>query len=311
MSPGPWPIKPRAAVEPGRQGPAAGLTARSCRGAVLSKWRERSNEIQTANPIGPPNARGSLSVMDESLYHEMLALERRFWWFVAKRNIILHLVRRFLRSSRPCRLRACDIGCGCGALLERLADEFDAVGVEASGIGRTYCEQRGLAVREGSLPGELPFEPKSFDVIVLSDVLEHVVEDRESVIAVTHLLRRNGLLLCTVPAHPWLWTQRDVLHHHVRRYGRRRFRSLFTGLPLREELLSYYNIALFPAMMVSRLGRRRFGMDRATPDLKMPPGLINAGLRFVFESEKYVLGRANAPIGGSLISIHRKIESSP
>ena len=106
-----------------------------------------------------------------------------------------------------------------------------------------------------------------------------------------------------------MWTRRDELHHHFRRYGYDQFRNLFAGQPLRTELLSYYNVGLFVPMAAARLLSRTFGDDRARPDLGVPRFGINRLLRSVFEFEKHLLPYLSSPIGASLISVHRKITS--
>ncbi len=52
------------------------------------------------------------ATMDETLYEEMYYQEERFWWFVAKRNIVLHLIDRYFTMPADRRPTACDIGCG-------------------------------------------------------------------------------------------------------------------------------------------------------------------------------------------------------
>lgn len=242
----------------------------------------------------------------------MAALETRYWWFAAKRAIILHLLRRFLEpphaspSGRP---RIADIGCGPGALLADLAASgLDGVGIDDSPDARALAAERGFAdaVLPGSLPHDLPLEPASCDAVILSDVLEHVEADRASIIAAADLLRPGGLLIATVPAHPFLWTRRDEFHHHKRRYTRRAFRALFGAAHLEPLLLSPYNTALFPALAAARLGKRLLGLDRVGPDIRPLPGPVNAALRALFEAEKHILPRSPLPFGASLIAVYRR-----
>lgn len=246
--------------------------------------------------------------MDEALYHEMLALEEHHWWFVAKHNIMMHLINRFLHVISDRKPTACDIGCGCGGFLGKLAQRFEAVGLESSPIARGFCLQRRLDVRNGMLPDEMPFKPQSFDVIILSDVLEHVEQDFESVKAATSLLRVGGLLVCTVPAHPWMYTARDAFHHHVRRYDRLRFESLFDCPSLKPLVCSFYNITLFPAMVAARLGKKLLRIDKEAPDVRVLPDVCNTPLRWLFEMEKHYLTHLRSPLGASLISVHRAVD---
>lgn len=190
--------------------------------------------------------------------------------------------------------------------------------MDSSPLAHAYCTRRGLRVVDGSLPDALPFEPASLDVIVMTEVLEHVEEDAQSVHAAVRLLREGGLLICTVPAHQWMWSRHDELNHHRRRYTRRRFASLFSSQPLKREVLGFYNVALFPVMagvrLVSRATRFLAGVNSRDSaagtdhgSLITPlPGPVNGLLTWMFESEKHILPRVPLPCGASLISVHRR-----
>lgn len=180
-----------------------------------------------------------------------------------------------------------------------------------SPIARDYCAKRGLTALDGSLPNNLPFkEPASFDVIVLSEVIEHVKEDRASVETVAKLLRPGGILVCTVPAHMWLWSSHDEFNFHQRRYTRVKFGALFDGLGLEQVVLSYYQAASLPlvvgARWVESLRTQLSGKPPAEPEVRPLPGIVNWTLTTAFEAEKFVLPRMRVPWGTSVISVHRR-----
>lgn len=244
--------------------------------------------------------------MRESLYGSMEAIEHRHWWFVAKRRIIRALIDRYAPApaggGKP---RLIDIGCGTGGLLDETRDRFEAIGLDSAARAREACERRGHRVRPCWLPGDLPVEPASADVCVMSDVLEHVEDDRGSVLAAAARLREGGILICTVPAHPWLWTARDAAHEHKRRYTRRGYEALFEGSGLREEFTGWYMAWLMPLLLGERMVLKLLG-DPDFDDVRMLPGPVNALLRAVFGLERFTLGRIPFPFGGSLISVHRR-----
>ena len=66
---------------------------------------------------------------------------------------------------------------------------------------------------------DLPFEDGRFDLVLATDVIEHLEDDGP---ALTELRRvaAPGRLLLTVPAYQWLWSQHDVSFHHFRRFTR-------------------------------------------------------------------------------------------
>lgn len=254
--------------------------------------------------------------MDDALYRLHAEREETYWWWVAKNRIILSLIDRF--APKPIAgspRRALDVGCGAGGLLQRLALSFDAVGVDTSPIAREFCAKRQLRVLDGCLPDKLPFEPEPaggpFDCIVLSEVIEHVPQDRESVAACVRLLRPSGVLVCTVPAHMWLWSSHDDFNHHQRRYALAGFASLFDDLPLRRMVVSPYQCAAMPLLLASRLSERALqALGRpapAEPEVRPLPRPINALLRAAFEAEKHWLPHARLPWGSSIITVHQRL----
>jgi SAM-dependent methyltransferase len=242
--------------------------------------------------------------MDESYYHLHAEHEESYWWFVAKNRIILAMIDRYGPLASRSR-HACDIGCGAGGLLSRLAHRFDAVGVDCSPVALEYCAKRGLTAVAGDLPDRVPLEPGTLDAVVASEVIEHVTDDRAAVETLAGLLAPGGVLVCTVPAHAWLWSNHDELNHHCRRYHKQGFAALFDGLPLERLVLGYYQTALFPLMVAGRLSER-LGLARPRSDVPRLPGMVNHAFRAAFEQEKHALGRVPLPIGGSLISVHRR-----
>lgn len=264
--------------------------------------------------------------MDEALYRLHAEREETYWWWVAKNRIILSLIARYATAAKrthstspDSRPRALDIGCGAGGVLARLSrppHSFDALGIDMSPIAREYCGKRGLIAVDGSLPNALPPEitPDSYDVIVMSEVIEHVPEDRASVHAVARLLKPGGLLVCTVPAHMWLWSSHDDFNFHQRRYTRAQFGDLFRNIPgveLEQLVLSYYQAASLPLVVAARLVeklRTKFtGKPPTEPEVKPLPAPINFVLTKAFQVEQHLLPHTRLPWGTSVVTVHRRI----
>jgi len=246
--------------------------------------------------------------MREELYTEIFNMEQKHWWFSARHQIILHLLERYLPATSGPPAKIADLGCGCGMMLQRLSEKYDPVGLDGSRHAVEFALHRGVEAKLGALPGDVPLFRESYDAVLLLDVLEHVKDDEASVAVGASLLKPGGILICTVPAHMWLWTKRDEHHHHFRRYSRREFRALFDQPYLRLELLSHLNAILFAPAAAWRLLAKVFARDSVT-DLSLPP--FNSALRSIFFFFFWLLGKVPIPIGLSFISIARKAENSP
>lgn len=73
--------------------------------------------------------------------------------------------------------RVLDLGCGNGALLEKLINECGAKGegMELSPSGVAVCQQKGLQVRSGRIDEVLPYETNSFDYAICNVTIQMVM----------------------------------------------------------------------------------------------------------------------------------------
>jgi len=149
--------------------------------------------------------------------------DRAHWWFQGRRAILLAELARLLPGGGR---RVAEIGCGSGGLLEALAGLGTAVGVEMDPALREIARARGLDVRAGSLPDDIPLEAGRWDAACLFDVLEHVTDEAGALRACRRLLAPGGRLVVTVPAYAWLWSRHDELLGHRRRYTAGSLRSV-------------------------------------------------------------------------------------
>jgi SAM-dependent methyltransferase len=249
--------------------------------------------------------------MDPNLYPQMAAVEDAHWWFASRRAIVDRIIQRL---GLPPDAAILEPGCGTGGNFSMLArrGRLFAIDADESAIG--FAEARGLAqIQRGFLPAAIPFGDLRFDLIVMTDVLEHLDDQASSLRALHARLRPGGWLIMTVPAMTWLWSDHDVTHHHRRRYHAGELRGLVNASGFNVNYLSYYNFLLFPIIAGARLWQRLSGRDGATHrhDLAMPPPVINSALRRIFSSERFVVGTARIPFGVSLILLARALPANP
>jgi SAM-dependent methyltransferase len=241
--------------------------------------------------------------MDAGIYKRMAEVEDAHWWFASRRAIIGHLLDRLDLPSNAMILEA---GCGTGGNFQMLARRGKLYATELDDEARRFATSRQLAeVAEGRLPDQIPFKDLCFDLIVMTDVLEHLDDDVGSLKALHARLKPGGFLLLTVPAWPWLWSAHDESHHHRRRYVADQLRQAVSAGGYAIRYLSYYNFLLFPMIAVARLLQHLVGANREGHDLQMPSRLVNRTLAKVFSSERHVLGRVTVPFGVSLLMLAR------
>ena len=234
----------------------------------------------------------------------MRDLEDQHWWFQGRLRIVATLLGSL---NLPENTKILDLGCGTGGNLEMLSDFGSVTGVEMDDTAADLARQRGHApVLGGSLPDHVPVDEQSFDCVTMFDVLEHIPQDAESLVAVNRMLRPNGHVFITVPAFKFLWGPHDVAHHHQRRYRAKQLRSLLQGADFSIVKLSYYNTWLFPPAALVRLLRRVIPAGGSGAELALPPAWLNSVIESVFASERYVLKHTRFPFGISLLAVAQK-----
>jgi SAM-dependent methyltransferase len=243
--------------------------------------------------------------MDPALYPRMAAFEDTHWWFAARRAICQRMLRRI---AFPADAKILELGCGTGGNFPLLARHGKLYAMDTDESALCFAASRGLATLAcGSLPLEFPFSGISFDLAVMTDVLEHLDDERSSLHVVLSSLKPGGWLLMTVPALPWLWSEHDATHHHRRRYRPMELRALLSDCGFRVNYLGYYNFLLFPPIacvrMLQRLRAAQPAGSNHRHDLTMPSPIINLLLLRLFSCERFLLGRLRFPVGVSLIAI--------
>lgn len=244
--------------------------------------------------------------MEAQVYQRMAELDSSHWWFVARREILESIIRRIVRP--PAQAQILEIGCGTGHNLEMLSRFGRVTATELDPDARALASERlGRAVEPVALPDLSDFPERSFDIVALLDVLEHVQADRSALEAIWTRLKPGGQLIVTVPANPWMWSAHDVAHHHYRRYRKAQLKRLARDAQYEIKLLSPFNALLFPLIAGVRAASKLLGRDSA--DDAMPPGPLNALLRRLFALEAGLIGRLPMPFGVSLIAVLRRPNS--
>ncbi|MBN2329537.1 MAG: class I SAM-dependent methyltransferase [Candidatus Omnitrophica bacterium] len=247
--------------------------------------------------------------MKDDIYDLAFQQEEAYWWYVARRRILLDCVRALLpKQSAGSKSDILEYGCGTGCTLSSLSGCADVYGMDASPKALDYCRKRGLTRlhridAQQPLPEANPFHA-SFDLILLLDVLEHLDDE----IAVLQILRAwlkpGGSLIVSVPAFPCLWSGEDVVSHHRRRYTKKSLRRTLRRAGFHTVRETYFNFFLFPLQASAILANRLFRPHALTQsNLKPLPLRLNSLLTWIMSSERCALKFVNLPAGGSVLSI--------
>lgn len=109
------------------------------------------------------------------------------------------IIARHLRTDGNSPFRYLDVGCSTGFVVEAARDlGWDAVGIDLNPSAVAFGCQRGLDLRSIALE-DADFEPGSFHAISLFDVIEHLLDPKETIDRCVRLLRPGGVLFIYVP----------------------------------------------------------------------------------------------------------------
>jgi SAM-dependent methyltransferase len=96
-----------------------------------------------------------------------------------------------------------DVGCGDGTathLVKRLDPRNTVIGVDWSAMALVQARARGLLVIQGGVDAAgLPLADSSADVVIMSELIEHLVDTDAAVDEVRRILRPGGILLLSTP----------------------------------------------------------------------------------------------------------------
>jgi ubiquinone/menaquinone biosynthesis C-methylase UbiE len=244
--------------------------------------------------------------MNSEEYERMYRLEDSYWWFVGRHNLVL----TFLDSLYPNRsdLTILDIGCGTGAMSEKLARYGKVVSADFSPLALQFSRRRKLTRLCTADAMRLPFQDSAFDVIVALDILEHLPDDQAALCEFQRVLKPGGRVVASVPAYQSLWSAHDVALMHFRRYTAGLVRERFTKGRLQVEKLSYAMTLLFPVVWAFRQASNLFKKKGAEPKASLVhvPGAANGLLVRLLGAENAVIRRANLPFGVTVFCVARK-----
>ncbi len=195
------------------------------------------------------------------------------------------------------------VGSGSGefaAMLARAGATVTAIDIAPAYVELTRKTATDFGVELRTEVARLETFPKQnrFDLVVATDVIEHIEDDAAAVRQLRELVCDDGRVVVTVPAMRWLFGYHDEVLGHFRRYDARSLsRVLSNGLGVMK--IRYYGFLLIPiALVLSRWLRRPYPVGTV--------GGTSEGNRFVRAIVSAIFGlerRIRPPVGTSLLAL--------
>lgn len=191
----------------------------------------------------------------ESILWENIEHEYAIWHFIRYKKIA-----DIINETEGKQLL--DVGCGIG-LLDLLITNKEIIGMDINrkNVIEAIQIRKNNKLRENAFHAlvadlhTLPFKEK-FDVVICSEVLEHLTDDRRALKALLSVLKQKGLLLITLPnalrlAFPQLsrlaLRPKYLCSEHLREYKVNTVHNLVRPFQLRIEKITgiYFDFPLF------------------------------------------------------------------
>jgi len=232
----------------------------------------------------------------EKKYHK---LEEKNWWFISRRDIIFFLIKKM---DLPKDAKILEIGCSGGSLMKILNENgyHNITGIDISEDAINLCKERGVdaKVMDGA---KILFEDNKFDLIIASDILEHIKNEGAALSEWNRVLKTSGKLIIFVPAFNLLWSKHDEINKHYRRYDKEELSKKLKGADFKLYKSSYWNFFLFFPLCFINIFEHF--LKKPKDHLRELNPLINKALIILLKIEKFFLNYRSLPIGVSVFII--------
>lgn len=189
-----------------------------------------------------------ISNYDARHLEELFQAEERHFWFLRRRDKICAIFDRYVSLSA----KVLEIGGGTGfiaAALKHLGFCIEMGDIHLYGLQQ--AKNKGVSKLYQFDLLEPPFQ-EEFDVICLFDVLEHLSDPLKALGCIKKMLKNDGMLILSVPAHPWLWSREDVIAGHQLRFTKKSLCQLIESAGFKPVDIRYFFTALLPFLLLRR-----------------------------------------------------------
>ena len=242
--------------------------------------------------------------MDPRIYKLHIENEKEHWWYKGRREIISSIISKFVFKNN--KLKILDFGAGSGANTIALSHYGEVYVYEKNENALQLLKKRFEKIPDIFVLDEIN-ENIFFDLIIASDVIEHIENDDEIIKFFSKVLKNDGNILITVPAYNFLYTERDKVLGHFRRYNINALKKK-TNKYFKIIKLSYYNFFLFFLSVVLFVFLKLFKIKSLITSPENTPNFFLNNLFYkIFSSEKFLLKYLNFPFGASIVYLAKKI----
>src|SRR5215467_2182551 len=216
-------------------------------------------------------------------WFEFASLEH--FWIERRFRVLQKLAGEFIKTAGE----MAEVGCGNGLLQTQIETSYQrsVTGLDLNEYALKRNQSNRSRVCCYDILDKSPGFERSFDVIFLFDVLEHIANEDTFVDALLFHLTTNGKIIVNLPAGPWAFSAYDRAAGHLRRYliGSLRETARRTGLSV--AAWTYWGLTMVPTLAIRKVWLATQSDENSVIRRGFDPGApwLNRALGFVSKLE--------------------------
>ena len=231
--------------------------------------------------------------MNNKTFSRQIKNQEKHWWFQARKEIIDQIISNMGLKKKN---NILDFGAGSGVNLDML-EKYGLVDVhEQNKYAKKIIQKKHKKIK--NLYSTLKIKKNFYDLILVADVIEHIKKPKNLLKDLKKFLKKDGYILITVPAYEFLFSKKDEVLGHYRRYNKKLLKKELSGFKV--ENISYFNTFLSIPIIIMTMLNKFLKRDYIKQVETTPNFILNKLCYIIFASEKYFIKYFNLPFGISI-----------
>ena len=230
--------------------------------------------------------------MNKKTFLRQIKNQKEHWWFQARKKIIDQIISNNISKKNN---NILDFGSGSGVNLDILK-KYGSVDVHEKNKFARSILKKDKNVK--TIFSNLKLKKNYYDIILLADVIEHIEKPKILIKNLKKFLKKDGQLLITVPAYQFLFSKKDEVLGHYRRYNMNTLKKELKEFKIVN--ISYFITFLSLPIIILTIINKIFKRDYISKVETTPNYILNKILYIIFKSEKFFLRYFNFSFGISI-----------